>query len=62
MFTQGQIIFSIAFIIVFVAAMIYMYRKDMPLHKLHYKGSKWVLISFFLFVGILFAIKTLLKQ
>lgn len=62
MFSQGQIIFSIAFVVVFVIAMIYVYRKDMPLHKTHYKGSMWILISIFVFVGLLFAIKTILKQ
>lgn len=62
MFSQGQIIFSVIFIVVFVIAMVYVYRKDLPLHRRYYKGSKWILFSFFLFVGLLFLVKVLLKQ
>jgi len=62
MFTTGQVIFAICFIIVFVGVMIYVYRKDLPLHKQHYKGSYWVLIGFLAFVGFLFIIKNFLKE
>ena len=62
MFTSGQITFAIVFIIAFTAAMIYVYRKDLPLHKKHYKGSYWVLIGFFVFIGFLFVIKYYLKD
>ncbi|RZJ70445.1 MAG: hypothetical protein EOO45_12720 [Flavobacterium sp.] len=62
MFSTGQIYFAIFFIIIFVAAMIYVYRKDLPLHKVYYKGSYWVLLGFFSFIGILFIIKHFLKD
>ncbi|AEW86177.1 hypothetical protein B0A78_00270 [Flavobacterium columnare NBRC 100251 = ATCC 23463] len=62
MFSQGQIIFAISFFICFVILMIFSYRKDIKLHKLHYKGSFWILISFLIFIGILFLIKTTLKN
>ncbi len=62
MFSQGQIIFAVLFIIVFVIAMIIMYRKDLHLHKIYYKGSLWVLIAFLAFVGILFLLKFTLKH
>lgn len=61
MFTTGRILFAVFFIVVFVAALIYVYRKDLPLHKKYYKGSYWVLIGFFVFVGLLFVIKHYLK-
>ncbi|WKW47608.1 hypothetical protein P3875_06015 [Myroides sp. JBRI-B21084] len=62
MFTQGQIIFACIFIVVFVIVMVFMYRKDLKMHKRYYKGSLWVLISFILFIILLFVIKTTLKN
>ncbi len=61
MFTPGQIKFSIFFVVVFIIAMIYVYRKDLQLHKTYYKGSLWVLIGFIVFIGLLFVLKTTLK-
>lgn len=62
MFSQGQIGFAIFFVIVFVIAMIYTYRKDLKLHKVFYKGSYWVLLGFLAFIGLLFVIKIYLKH
>jgi len=61
MFSTGKIAFIIFFIILFVAAMIWSYRKDIKLHKKQYKGSFWVLIGFIGFIIILFIIKLVLK-
>lgn len=62
MFTQGQIIFACIFIVVFMVVMVFMYRKDLKMHKRYYKGSLWVLVSFLLFIMLLFVIKTTLKN
>lgn len=62
MFSQGQIIFAISFIIVFVVIMIIMYRRDLKMHKIYYKGSLWVLLTFLLFMVLLFVIKITLKD
>ena len=62
MFTKGQLYFAAFFIVVFVAAMIYVYRKDLSLHKKYYKGSYWILIAFLAFIGILFFIKYFVKE
>lgn len=62
MFTTGQIYFGILFAIVFVAAMIYTYRKDLRLHKTYYKGSSWIFLGFLVFIGLLFVIKLWLKE
>ncbi len=62
MFTQGQIYFALFFIVVFVAAMIYVYRKDLPLHKKYYKGTYWILLAFLLFIATLFFIKYFVKE
>lgn len=62
MFTQGQWIVAILFVIAFVVLMGYSYSKDKTLHKKHYKGSVWVLVGFVLFVLFLFGIKFLIKS
>ena len=63
MFSTGQFYFAGFFIIAFVSAMIYVYRKDLKLHKTYYKGSsKWVFVGFIAFIGILFFLKYYLKN
>jgi hypothetical protein len=62
MFSTGQWIFSIFFVIAFVIIMIISYRKDLQLHKKYYKRSYLILIGFLVFVGLLVAIKYALKQ
>lgn len=62
MFTTGQWIFAAFFVIVFVSAMIYVYHKDLALHKKYYKGSYWILLGFLAFIGMLFFIKLFLKE
>ena len=62
MFTTGQWIFVILFVVTFVIVMVYAYRKDLKLHKRHYRGSIWVLVALILFIAILFVIKVLVKK
>ncbi|SFJ36103.1 hypothetical protein SAMN04487893_10677 [Myroides guanonis] len=62
MLSSGQINFAICFIVAFVAVMIYVYRKDIKLHKTYYKGNYWVLIAFLSFIGLLFILKGFLKN
>jgi uncharacterized membrane protein YedE/YeeE len=60
MFTTGQMVFAALFFIVFMAVIIYSYRKDLALHKKYYKGSLYVLAAFIIFIMLLFLIKELL--
>ncbi|MBD0726040.1 hypothetical protein B6A10_12725 [Flavobacterium sp. L1I52] len=62
MFSQGQLIFAICFLIAFIIVMIFSYRKDINTHKLFYKGNYKILIGFFIFIGLLFVIKIFLKR
>lgn len=62
MFTTGRIAFVVFFIVCFVAALVYSYRKDAALHHKFYKGSYRVLIGFLIFIAILFAIKYLTRH
>jgi phosphoglycerol transferase MdoB-like AlkP superfamily enzyme len=62
MFTQGQLIFALLFLISFIAVMVFSYRKDLKLHKQYYKGSFWILMVFLLFICALFLIKKMMKE
>lgn len=61
MFSNGQLIFAGVFLVCFIIAAIFVYRKDAALHKRVYKGSYWVLVVFLSFIAALFAIKFYLK-
>ncbi len=60
MFSQGQWMFALFFVIAFAIVMVISYRKDAKLHKKYYKWSILILIGFLAFIGILFVIKTYL--
>ncbi len=62
MFSTGQWYFALFFVIVFIATMIYVYRKDLKELKSHYRGIYWILFGFLLFIGLLFFIKFYLKD
>lgn len=62
MFSTGQMVFAILFIVAFSIIMVLSYRKDKRLHQKNYKGVKWVAISFVVFVIVLFLLKVLLKN
>ena len=62
MFTTGQLIFSICFVIVFVTIVVIAYRRDKKLQRRHYEGTVWILVGFLVFEGLLLMAKWLLKQ
>ncbi|MDI5899370.1 hypothetical protein [Flavobacterium yafengii] len=62
MFSQGQLVFAGLFLVAFIIAAIYAYRKDIKIHKEFYKGNYKILIGFGIFIGILFFIKVLFKR
>jgi len=39
MFSDGQKYFALFFIVAFTAVMIWSYRKDLKLHKIHYRHT-----------------------
>lgn len=61
MFSTGQIVFALLFAIVFIAIIIFSYRKDKKLHLKNYKGVKWIALAFIAFILTLFLIKYTLK-
>ncbi|HEA28493.1 MAG TPA: hypothetical protein ENH91_00605 [Leeuwenhoekiella sp.] len=62
MFSTGQWIFALFFIIAFIILIIYSYKGDRRLHQKYYKGSFWVLIGFLAFIALLFAIKIIINK
>lgn len=52
MFSKGQLIFAALFVIAFTILMIWSYKKDIKIHKKHYKNSFIVIIAVFLIIAI----------
>jgi hypothetical protein len=58
MLTTGKIAFAICFAVIFIAAMIWSYRKDSFRDKLHFKGaSKTLAIIILVFVVMFLFVK-----
>ncbi|MBT56871.1 MAG: hypothetical protein CMC54_00015 [Flavobacteriaceae bacterium] len=51
MFSKGQLIFAIIFIIVFSGIITYTYFKDRQIHRLYYKKTYIILLIFLLFIA-----------
>jgi len=62
MFSTGQLIFALLFIIIFAGAISFSYIKDKKLHQKNFQGVKWVGIFFTIFIIMLFVIKFLTKN
>lgn len=56
MFTTGRIIFTITFIAVFILVIIYSYRKDFAVNRIHFKGNIWILVFIILIFSALFLV------
>ncbi len=52
-FSLGQKIFALFFIIAFASVLIFTYRKDLKLHKKHYK-KVWVVLLIIILVMLAF--------
>ena len=62
MFSSGQLIFAIAFVIGFIILATVSYRKDRKLHRKYYRNSKAILVGFLVFLAILLTLKLLLTK
>jgi hypothetical protein len=56
MFTTGRIIFVSIFLVTFVIAMIWSYKKEKNISQIHFKKSYKILIALILFFVIQFII------
>ena len=61
MFTGGRIIFMLAFLAVFIAALVWSYRKDSAVTKTHFKKAYLILFSIIVLLTILFVIVKIRK-
>ncbi|MGB5188965.1 hypothetical protein [Robiginitalea sp.] len=62
MFSTGQVVFALLFILVFVFVVIRMYRKDLSWSKKQYSGVFWILLFFIGFIALLVFMKYSLKS
>jgi len=56
MFTTGRIIFVSIFLVTFVIAMIWSYKKEKSISQIHFKKSYKILIALILFFVVQFII------
>ncbi len=61
MFSKGQLIFAIFFVITFTIIIVISYRKDLKFLKNTYKGMRWVLLGFIIFFALLVILKKLVN-
>jgi len=61
MFTKGQLIFAIFFVIIFTIIIVISYKKDLKFLKNTYKGVRWVLIGFIIFFSLLLILKKIVN-
>lgn len=61
MFTTGRLIFALSFVLVFVIGLVWSYRKDKAVNRIHFRQSYKVLIGILLFVSVLFLIVKMRK-
>ncbi len=62
MFSVGQLIFALFFVLVFTAVIILSYRKDKAEQPKYFKGSSIVLVAIAVVLILLFSIKLLYSQ
>ena len=61
MFSKGQLIFAILFIIVFIGIITYTYFRDKQIHKIYYKKTYIILLIFILFIATIAIYSNLFK-
>tara|TARA_B100000963_G_C22363698_1_gene552779 strand:+ start:304 stop:489 length:186 start_codon:yes stop_codon:yes gene_type:complete len=57
MFSQGQLVFAVLFIICFSIVLFIAYKKDAKLHKKYYRGSTWLLLALIAFIALIATIQ-----
>ncbi len=57
MFSTGQLLFAIFFVVGFTTLTIWSYRKDRAKNPVYFRGSTWVLLGFIVFVSLLVILK-----
>ena len=58
--TTGHWIFAGIFAVFFIGYLVWSYRKDLAIHKIHYKGSLTFVLVFILLFFLIFIFKRIL--
>ncbi len=58
--TTGHWIFAGIFMTIFLGYLVWGYRKDLKLHRMHYQGSLYVLAGIVLFLFVFYVVKQFL--
>ncbi|MEZ4853968.1 hypothetical protein [Flavobacterium sp.] len=61
MFSTGQLYFALFFVIVFIAIIIFVYKKDLHQLQKQYKGTFWILLAIVTFIAVLVLLKKVIK-
>jgi type VI protein secretion system component VasK len=61
MFTAGRIGFIIFFVVAFAAVLIWAYRRDIAVHKVHFRKSYKVLLALLGFILLMFVLVKIRK-
>lgn len=59
--TTGHWIFAGIFVLVFIAFLIRSYRKDLKLHKIHYRGTYYVMAGIIVTLFLFYVMKQMLE-
>ena len=57
MFSNGQLLFGLIFFMFFIIIVSISYKKDLKKLNGSYKGIKWVLVGFIIFIAVLVILK-----
>ncbi len=57
LFTKGQLIFALLFVVCFIVVLFIAYKKDAKLHKKYYEGSTWLFIILISIISLLVTLK-----
>jgi hypothetical protein len=49
-FTKGQLYFALGFALLFIAGLIWAYRKDKAVNRIYFKGVAWKLLGVIILV------------
>lgn len=61
MFTPGRIIFASVFLLVFVVALVWSYRKELKINRVHYKKAYLILVGLILFIVLQYFIVKIVR-
>jgi hypothetical protein len=61
MFTTGRIVFTVAFALVFIAALIWSYRREKTINATHFRAPWKILLALVGFIALLWMIVKIRK-